>query len=128
MQAKNYSAAIDAFTKSSELDSNYSLPLVNRGLAKEQLADYSGAIADFTQATKLQPDYGALDNRARLELKIGEYSNALNDYTRLLTIYSEPQCRVKYYHERAIAKEHLKDKAGATEDRDKEKKLRSILK
>jgi len=97
-------------------------------LAKEKLVDYDGAIADFNEALHISSEALALDSRARVELKVGRYESALDDYTHLINLFPQPQCKVNYYHCRALAKQHLKDKIGAADDFEKEKHLRAELK
>ena len=48
----NY-AAIFYATKAIEIDPNYSLPYLNRGVAKENLGDIKGACDDWRKASSL---------------------------------------------------------------------------
>ena len=55
----------------------------NRGVDRLTAGDYSGAIADFTQALQLEPkDADAYYNRGYAELVLGQYERAIADYTR----------------------------------------------
>ncbi|MFN7557735.1 tetratricopeptide repeat protein, partial [Microcystis sp.] len=59
----------------------------NRGVDRLTAGDYSGAIADFTQALQLEPkDADAYYNRGYAELVLGQYERAIADYTQALTI------------------------------------------
>lgn len=54
----------------------------NRGLNKRYLEDYKGAIADYTQAIKLKPDYyKAYNNRGYAKLLLKDYVGAITDFT-----------------------------------------------
>jgi tetratricopeptide (TPR) repeat protein len=53
----------------------------DRGLAKLELKDYQGAIADFTSAIALGGDELCYENRAVTYVKMHEYSKAIADYT-----------------------------------------------
>lgn len=125
MSKSDYKNAVKAFSKAVLLNSQYALALVNRGLAKEKLRDYDGAIADFTQAMKHKASYGALVQRARLELSIDDFQAAEADYTELIKRYRQPQCKAEYYHARAIARRKLGDAAGACSDLKQENIFRS---
>jgi len=130
MAKGRYQAAIDYFSKALFLDPAYDLALLNRGLAKEKLADYDGAITDLSKAwaDKSGESAFALDSRARIELHAGRYQSALDDYTHLIQLFPQAQSQVSYYHGRALAKKQLNDKIGAHEDFEKEKRLRHELK
>ena len=53
----DYNGAIEEFTKSIELDPDYSEAYFRRGLFKDWFNDLSGAIVDFNKAIKLDPDF-----------------------------------------------------------------------
>ena len=50
---KNYQEAVNSFTKALSFNPKFTKALVNRGFAKSELTDYSGAITDFTMAVEL---------------------------------------------------------------------------
>ena len=56
----------------------------DRGLAKMELKDYEGAIADFTSAIALGCDELCFENRAVTYEKILQYSKAIADYTMVI--------------------------------------------
>ena len=47
---RNFAEAINSFTKALSFNPKFTKALVNRGFAKSEMADYSGAITDFTMA------------------------------------------------------------------------------
>ena len=64
----------------------------NRGLAKFNLKDYSGAIADCTKAITLNPQFTeAYINRANNEITLNDYFTAVSDYSKAIAI--NPQRR-----------------------------------
>jgi tetratricopeptide (TPR) repeat protein len=68
----------------------------NRAVAKRDLGDEAGALADFSRALELRPDYAhARANRARLRAKRGETAEALADYELLLKIADTPEHRAE---------------------------------
>jgi tetratricopeptide (TPR) repeat protein len=89
--------------------------LFNSGLAKSEAGDIQGAIADYTEAIRLNPDYAAAHNkrgiiRAR-DLK--DYPAAKADFDRAIQI--DPNYGDAYYN-RARVREFLEDINGAIAD------------
>ncbi len=79
-------AAIDAFTRSIE-DQPRHYAWSNRGVARRDEGDLDGAIADFTEAIRLDPRYvHARFNRARLFEQRGEWGAAEADYLAVLRV------------------------------------------
>jgi tetratricopeptide (TPR) repeat protein len=112
LDIKNLNKAIYYFTKSIELDPNNSSYYIRRASAKEELKDYSGAIADYSKAIELGPDAYSYSKRASAKVELEDYSGAIADYSK--TIELEPDAY--YYTLRASAKFNLKDYRGAIED------------
>lgn len=89
--------------------------LFNSGLAKSEAGDIQGAIADYTEAIRLNPDYAQAHNkrgiiRAR-DLK--DYPAAKADFDRAIQI--DPNYGDAYYN-RARVREFLEDINGAIAD------------
>ncbi|MEK0180064.1 MAG: tetratricopeptide repeat protein [Oscillatoriales cyanobacterium] len=94
---------------------NQAEDLFNSGLAKSEAGDIQGAIADYTEAIRLNPDYAAAHNkrgiiRAR-DLK--DYPAAKADFDRAIQI--DPNYGDAYYN-RARVREFLEDINGAIAD------------
>ena len=59
----------------------------DRGVARLVLANHGGAIADFSEAIRLQQNFGAaLTNRGRAYLSTAEFESAVKDFDRAIQI------------------------------------------
>jgi tetratricopeptide (TPR) repeat protein len=114
-ETNNYHLQVNFNTKAIELGYQpLQYAYYNRGLAKVNLEDYQGAIADCDQAIYLQPDYGkAYHNRGTAKHYLKDYKGAVADYDQ--AIYLQPDY-VKAYNNRGLAKVLLQDYQGAITD------------
>ena len=89
-----------------------------RGLAKEELKEYKGAIADYTKAIGLNPKYSeAYSGRGFVKGELNDHIGAITDYNKALE--NSPESIEDYYgiySGRGSAKYNLKDYRGAIED------------
>lgn len=89
-EAGNREEAIRLYSKAIEnypVEDNYmkSEAYYNRGLNKRYLNNFKGAIADYTEAIKLRPDYyKAYNNRGFAKLQIDDYAGAIPDFTQTI--------------------------------------------
>lgn len=61
--------------------------LLNRGADKFDTGDIEGAIADFTEAIRLEPNYSlAYYNRGRAYSELDQKQEAIDDYTKALEV------------------------------------------
>ena len=89
----------------------------DKGIAKYNLKDYTGAIADFNKTIQLNPDYVvAYFNRGFAKHSLKDYTGAISDYNK--TIQLNPDYADAYYY-RGNAKTYLNDWAGAIADYNK---------
>lgn len=90
----------------------------DRGLAKEELKEYKGAIAAYTKAIGLNPKYSeAYSGRGFVKGELKDYLGSIADYTEALE--TRPESIEDYYgiySGRGRAKYGLKDYRGAIED------------
>lgn len=86
----NRNEAISLYTKAIEnypIEDSYmkSEAYYNRALNKRYLNNYKGAIADYTEAIKLRPDYyKAYNNRGFAKMQIEDYTGAISDFTETI--------------------------------------------
>ncbi|MGK7873930.1 MAG: tetratricopeptide repeat protein [Xenococcaceae cyanobacterium] len=86
----------------------------NQGYKKDEQGDYKGAIEDYTQAIRINPNYAdAYNNRGLARYQLGEYQAAIEDYTQAIRI--NPNDADAYYS-RGIARKNLGDKRRAISD------------
>ncbi len=84
---KHFNLAIEKYPNlplSNSHNPKYSL-YSNRGLTKEHLHDFKGALADYNQALSLNPRYAVgYCNRGGAEYNLGHYSKAIADFKRAI--------------------------------------------
>ena len=106
--------AITAYNKAIALKPDYYMALNNRGSAKLNKKEIAAAIADFEAALKVKPDYVlAMNNIASAYIKKQDYKTAEEWCTKALFLDEKSGA---CYLNRGIAKQMLKDEAGACAD------------
>jgi tetratricopeptide (TPR) repeat protein/V8-like Glu-specific endopeptidase len=85
-----------------------------QGGDKYKKGDFKGAIADYTQAIKLNPNYvNAYNDRGIARSRIGDAKGEIDDYNQAIRI--NPNYANAYYN-RGIARSEMGDKQGAIAD------------
>ena len=103
-ELKEYEGAIKDYDKAIELDPNYALAYMNRGIAKAQLKQYSAAIADYDKAIELDPNFAlAYHNRGVAKYNLAQYNAAIADYDKAIEL--EPNFAPAYYARGLIYRE-----------------------
>jgi tetratricopeptide (TPR) repeat protein len=88
-----------------------------QGRAKRDEEDYKGAIEDYTQAIKLQPDNpGFYAQRGSAQFALGEGQRAIADYTQALKYVSNDIAKAANMNMRAEAYDMLGDSKSAIAD------------
>ncbi|MEH2195733.1 MAG: tetratricopeptide repeat protein [Nostoc sp.] len=86
----------------------------NRGNDKREKKDYQGAIEDYSQTIKINPNYvDAYNYRGVARSALGDNKGAIEDYNQAIKINPN---YYKAYNNRGIARSALGDKNGAIED------------
>ncbi len=110
----DFSAAIEDFLTTIELDYKLSETYFERAYCKERINDFDGAIEDYSNAIAQNEKYAeAYYRRAYVYIKVKEYEKALNDLDKAIII--NPSF-VAAYVNRGVVKKELGDKTGACED------------
>ena len=98
----------------STLDSQNVRLYTLRGIAKFELADKKGALADYKRAIAFNPtDAAALNGRGVAKSELGDKQGALADFNRAIAIDAE---YYRAYTNRGSIKSELGDKQGALAD------------
>ena len=87
---------------------------LDSGITKFRKEDYSGAIDDFTNAIKINPNEAKLyGSRGIAKSRIGDYSGAIDDLTNAIKLNPND---AQLYSGRGIAKSSIGDYSGAIDD------------
>ena len=106
------SAAIHSL--SAKAETNNANSFYKKGLKKYDQNDLKGALAEFTKAIKINPEYGdAYYNRGLVKKELLDIQGAIEDYTKAIKINPNDG---RAYYDRAILKEGRRDFQGAIED------------
>ena len=85
-----------------------------RAYEKINLKDYYGAIADYTKAIEINPNFSnAYYNRGLTKYDLKDYKGAIEDYTKAIEINPN---YIQAYNNRGAVKRELKDNYGAIAD------------
>lgn len=86
--SENYDEQADLYTRclQEKLSAgNRAVAYNNRGLARKGLNDLAGAVADYEQALKINPNYMyAYYNRGNVREELGDFDGAVADYTKVI--------------------------------------------
>ena len=101
----------NSYNRNNEAEKYY-----NSGVSKHNSKDYYGAIADYTKAIELNPDFIQIYfNRGISKYNSKDYYGAIADYTKYISLNPDEAIAMAYAN-RAMAKYKLKDYYGAIAD------------
>ncbi|MCY4325122.1 MAG: tetratricopeptide repeat protein, partial [Betaproteobacteria bacterium] len=120
IDATGWQAARQSFEKAIELGWRTASCFTNRGRARENLGDQSGALEDFNRAVEIGGDPRAIENRALLRANMGDHRGALDDLNIILQ--SDPD-NVNHLMVRATLRGKRGDLKGARADYRRAKKI-----
>ncbi|MBD2270285.1 tetratricopeptide repeat protein [Anabaena sp. FACHB-1391] len=110
---KRYKEAAAAINKAIELSPRAAF-YTNRGIVRAELGDKPGAIDDYNQAIKINPNLAqAYNNRGTVRNELGDKQGAIDDYNQAIKF--NPNYAGAYYN-RGIVRYELRDKQGAIDD------------
>lgn len=101
------------YSKIFELDPQEYNALFNRGIARDAIEDFEGAIMDYTKFLEFEEDSDAYFNRGNSRFSMEDYTGALNDYSKALEL--KPYLQDALYN-LANTKYELEDYEGAIDD------------
>jgi tetratricopeptide (TPR) repeat protein len=95
-----------------------------RASAKHDRKDYEGAIADYTQAIRINPNYAeAYNNRGWVRNRAGDFQGAIADLNQVIRINPND---ANAYFSRGLARSDLGDKQGVIADCQKAAQLAHV--
>jgi len=97
-----------------ELEAEFALAYFNRGNAKRNLGDFEGAIADYDEAIRLDPDGAdAYTSRGLAKANLGNLEGAIADFDEAIRL--DPEYTIAYFN-RGLVKYLNNDTEGALRD------------
>ncbi|MBC6480408.1 MAG: tetratricopeptide repeat protein [Hormoscilla sp. GM7CHS1pb] len=115
---ERYAEAVEANSKAIDIKP-HPFAYNNMGVARYNLGDKEGAIADYNKAIEIKPDYAlAYNNRGNARYNLGDKEGAIADYNKAIEIEIKPDYALAY-NNRGLARDDLGDKEGAITDYNK---------
>ncbi|PQA87203.1 tetratricopeptide repeat protein [Hyphococcus luteus] len=87
-----------------------------RGMARLQLNDPSGALADLTKSIEINPEWNGYFQRGLAYAALGEPEQAAADFTRALETAPNDNAKADLLYQRALARYAAKNADGALKD------------
>lgn len=113
LMLEDYEDALKYLTKAIVSSPNNLLAYENRAIVRENLNDIEGAINDYSNIIRIDPTSAqAFLNRSNLYMGLERWADSISDLNEILKMSPEPSA----YFNRGVAKDNLKDYAGAIAD------------
>jgi tetratricopeptide (TPR) repeat protein len=112
-QLGEYQAALGDLRKSSELNPNDANAWLYAGYCYEGLNDFKAALDDLDKGIKLDPTPDGYENKALIEIVLGNFKDALGVSEKAIALDST---RVRAHNLRGQARFGLEDDKGALDD------------
>ena len=114
---EQHEEAIDAYSRSIDLQPNDVVSYNNRGVTRGKLHQYEAAIADFDEALRIDPYYSsAYMNRGIAKKNLDQHEAAIKDYSKAISLKSD---YAGAYYNRGITHLTLGNKEAARRDLEK---------
>ena len=113
----DYTRVLELYVKQGQHPTNIAMVYRMRGIGKHYQGDLEGAIADFTEGIRLQPDNWELFySRAESYEAKEDYQAAIDDYTRVIEYIGALGHKVLVHYNRGRLREAAGDLQGAIAD------------
>jgi tetratricopeptide (TPR) repeat protein len=87
LRSRQFSAAVEAFTRAIEMDPDNAEAYNHRGVARAYIGKIDDAISDYTRALEIKPELvGALNNRGSAYYQKKLLNQAIADYSKAIEI------------------------------------------
>jgi len=84
---RDFDCLITNYSKAIEINSEYAVAYVNRGIAYKNKGNHKKAIEDYTKAIELKPEYAVAYNyRANSYYYLGFYEEAIKNYSKAIKL------------------------------------------
>lgn len=116
LKSTSYNEQIQLFTQAIELEPNNLDAYFYRGLAYQNLGNYTAAILDYTKVIFYKPDADTYYNRGNSKFAMQDFEGAKEDYSKALNLNKELFDAI---YNLGLAKFYLEDYKGAISEFDK---------
>jgi tetratricopeptide (TPR) repeat protein len=89
LKSENLNEQIQIFNEATTLDPNNLDAYFYRGLAKQNLGDYNGAILDYTKVVFFEPSADVYFNRGNAKYSMMDFTGAQEDFSKALELNPE---------------------------------------
>ncbi len=111
----DYIGASEKFTEALDINTKNKFALLLRAFSKKEIKDYESALKDVNNILKIDSEYNyaALVLRAWVHINLGNYPEAIDDYSQLIAYDTYLK---DSYGNRGFLKDIMKDMKGACSD------------